>query len=457
MNFRTALLPTFFALLVHNALAIAPNATWPEMLTHLKTTASNPTLVLLSTSPRFARNTTTTMCLCSPSAAGHPPLTDPAAVALTALFRDLSREKRGSLRRPTILKKIQRQIVSIAMRYGLEGYANLDAKLRSIVPQTHCYYDRVTGMNLIPIITDDTPRPYVAVSARGCDKVTGFQAAVMKATPAQKKLLVPSPGPKGAEGDVSARRLPDAIEIARKREGVKNPGPLPPTMAELGAPSLPPVPSMGIPTPSMELPVPSPAPSASPSASPSALPSSSAVASPSPAPVNEGCVAVEHLASASLQHTEHLRRSTLCARGFCATPNHAIVVEGRWTSMKAMCEGEWECTKEVKLVNNLKLAVNRRWRFDESIVITPYDARFPRAAVWAVQMAEDVFALLAAAIAAGVLAGAGVLAASWASAEVADLPPVQMAVDGVPARMWGACAPAAHRMSLSQPLVSAAS
>lgn len=106
----------------------------------------------------------------------------------------------------------------------------------------------------------------------------------------------------------------------------------------------------------------------------------------------EGCVAIEHLPGVGLQHAAHLRRRVLCWNRFCATPNHAIIVDGKWTSMKAMCSagGEWNCTRTIKRVNNLSVAYNTRYRYNRRIVITPYDSRFPRALMWLAQIIEDL-------------------------------------------------------------------
>ena len=114
---------------------------------------------------------------------------------------------------------------------------------------------------------------------------------------------------------------------------------------------------------------------------------------------NEGCVAVEHLKGYVLQHRHHLMREVLCGRGFCATPNHAIIVQGRTTSMKELCSTEgWECISTRKLVNNLKIAENTR-AVAGDVTITPYDIRFPVAAIWAVQIFEDGFSLISSAAA----------------------------------------------------------
>lgn len=125
--------------------------------------------------------------------------------------------------------------------------------------------------------------------------------------------------------------------------------------------------------------------------------------------VNEGCVAIEHLDGYALQHKRHLVRPVLCYRGFCATTNHAIIVGDEYTSMGRKCAEDWQCTERVTRVNNLKVAKNRRARVSEHIVVTPYDIRFPKAAVWAVQMLEDVWNLLAVYISPGTVVGADLL------------------------------------------------
>ncbi len=108
-------------------------------------------------------------------------------------------------------------------------------------------------------------------------------------------------------------------------------------------------------------------------------------------PMNEGCVAIEHLEGYVLQHKQHLTRDVLCADGFCATPNHAIIVDGAYTSMKQLCNAGWKCTESVKLVNNLKVWANRRAVVNDRITVTPYDVRFPKAASWVAQAAEEVY------------------------------------------------------------------
>ena len=110
--------------------------------------------------------------------------------------------------------------------------------------------------------------------------------------------------------------------------------------------------------------------------------------------VNEGCVAIEHLEGYVLQHAQHLKRRVLCAERFCATPNHAIIVDGKMTSMKQMCTGDWTCIEAEKLVNNLNMFVNRRAMITDHITITPYDIRFPRWCVAITQATEITWNML---------------------------------------------------------------
>lgn len=122
----------------------------------------------------------------------------------------------------------------------------------------------------------------------------------------------------------------------------------------------------------------------------------------------EGCVAIEHLRGANLHHVRHLRRRVLCARGFCATANHALLINNRWSSMKQMCgkRGSWNCTRSIKMVNNLSVAYHSRWRYDRTIVITPFDARFPNILIWLGQIVEDLIHFIGVAIVFAVLSAA---------------------------------------------------
>lgn len=120
-------------------------------------------------------------------------------------------------------------------------------------------------------------------------------------------------------------------------------------------------------------------------------------------PKNQGCVAVEHLQGHTLQHKKHLNRSVMCWEGFCATPDHALLVDDKWTSMKKLClpRGKLNCSEALKLVNNLKVYGAARIQYNHRIVITPYDDRFPRIAIWIVQVIEDIVDLIIHAISLG--------------------------------------------------------
>ena len=77
--------------------------------------------------------------------------------------------------------------------------------------------------------------------------------------------------------------------------------------------------------------------------------------------MNEGCVAVEHLNGSHRLYRRHLRRSVLCGRGVCAATNHALVVDGMYTSMQTLCtEGGLACVRTTKLVNNLRMSQETR-------------------------------------------------------------------------------------------------
>lgn len=55
-------------------------------------------------------------------------------------------------------------------------------------------------------------------------------------------------------------------------------------------------------------------------------------------------------------------------------------------------------------MNILELARNRRAVVSDSITVTPYDVRFPKAAIWAVQMLEDVWHIFASSLVVGSVA-----------------------------------------------------
>lgn len=171
--------------------------------------------------------------------------------------------------------------------------------------------------------------------------------------------------------------------------------------------------------------------------------------SPAPSPKisirNEGCVAAEHLEGHTMQHATHWLRPVLCARGFCATENHAIIFEGQWTSMRRLCDdGALECTTESRLVNNLKISRSRRVQFDDTIVITPYDARFPKWCVWLVQMAEDMVSLLSV----GLHLGFSLSVLIWVHAlsKVIPVASAAITVASIPTKRTCACEARAYSM-----------
>lgn len=108
---------------------------------------------------------------------------------------------------------------------------------------------------------------------------------------------------------------------------------------------------------------------------------------------NEGCVAIKHLKGYHLQHRKHLLRPVICWNDFCSTPNHAIVVGGKYTSIGRMCQsGAWKnCRKESMLVNNLRIVRNSQVVLrSRDIVITAFDIRYPRIATWIIQLVQEV-------------------------------------------------------------------
>lgn len=97
-------------------------------------------------------------------------------------------------------------------------------------------------------------------------------------------------------------------------------------------------------------------------------------------PLNEGCVDVAHLKGYYTLHRNDMKRRVLCVPElkFCPTPNHALLVDDKWTSLKKLCTKEgWECTEEERMVNNLNVFFRTRLRFNDRIVITLYDAYWP--------------------------------------------------------------------------------
>lgn len=252
---------------------------------------------------------------------------------------------------------------------GYEACANADAALRAPGFTTFCTYDTVTEENLI--VQGGKFR-----AAPPCDSMKEFasskkQRSVNDTAPTPLPLVPGvSPVPSAAPRSDDNEEVSVLIEMGNKQGSDGSPLPSPSADAE-------------------------------------------EVKVVFPTALNEGCVAVEHLRGFVLQHPRHLRRTVLCRRGFCATPNHAIVVDGVYTSMGRLCEDEWQCRREVRLVNNLKVAANKMARFDEQIVITPYDIRFPVFLVWVAQMGEDAVNIVRTSIISGfaVLSALYVLAA----------------------------------------------
>lgn len=108
-------------------------------------------------------------------------------------------------------------------------------------------------------------------------------------------------------------------------------------------------------------------------------------------PLNEGCIAVIHLQGAKLLYRNNLHRTVLCEGSICATPNHALIVDGEWTSMQKICDsGRWSCVRTTKYVNNLRISHNRRITIAPGVIATPYDVRYPRIASVLAQFVVNV-------------------------------------------------------------------
>lgn len=343
-------------------------------------------------------------CDCSPTARGHPPLSDPLLRDLVPLLRRLPFADRLAL--PPLKLRIGRIQEMLINRYGREGFVNLDAAMRSTERVTVCFHDTLSGRNVFPL-RDLPATGWQLLSLRGCDQIPPSRS-----TPQQTRGFMPSPGPK-MPGEVP-NPLPGLINV---------------------------IPGLGDGSGAPPAPVSAPGPAAAPSPAASAPNAAAAASTPTPAPTpatdrnrSEGCVAIEHLSGAVLQHPTHLWRPTLCAGGFCATPNHALIVDGVWTSMKRLCAGQWECMREMRWVNNLKIEYATRLKYDAHIVITPYDLRFPVAGPWTVQMGQDALRLvfMSVKLAALVVAGMFVAAAMTSGGdELADkvLVPAESAVN----------------------------
>lgn len=458
-----------------------------------------------ATSPRFSKDAQIP-CWCSSSARGHPPLSDPDIVAYAAALRRLQ-ETTSPLQRAPAKHRLERIQTGLVKRFSFEGYVNLDAALRAPGVLTGCMHDTASGRNIIPV--RKVKGAWEFLTMRECDKIPANTASKEQV----KLFTVASPPPKPANSVSNPR--PDIIDIIpfpSPPPGVPPPPkkiekPMPPSKPKESKPPMPSATPVnraagararnggsGLPDASAEpsaavaplantpaaprefaAPVaptaepagpltiaPSPL-AGDPSASPSALPSADALPSASPSPANEGCVAVEHLSGAALQHARNLRRATLCAGGFCATPNHALIVDGAWTSMKKLCgDGGWKCSSEMRWVNNLKIARMTRLRYNERIVITPYDDRFPVAGPWVVQMVEDAAHLVFVSIAAAVVVLVAMVAVE-AITTGAEAPACRVEADQasttapIVPNTSSRCAPALPRVrrSLAQPTVAA--
>lgn len=304
-------------------------------------------------------------CRCSPSGRGASPfVTGKVQAALTALWAAFLKETKAGATIKAVLPKYKKAMLlsldAAAKAYGGEAVINADAKLRVANRWSFCMYDRITSKN-INFFNDTSSGKLILATVGKCNRVPRFTS--------------------------------NARFLDRAGDGVPSESTSPPVT---GSPPVPVGPiTSAAPTASTAPSAPTIPTTATDPTSPTD-PNTSGVQSPSPFAAqgggNEGCVAVEHLKGYVLQHKNHLLKPVLCSSGFCATPNHGIIVDGAYTSMKTLCsEGTWKCVRQTKWVNNLKLAANRRAVVSDRIVVTPYDVRFPKAAIWAVQILEDVW------------------------------------------------------------------
>lgn len=119
----------------------------------------------------------------------------------------------------------------------------------------------------------------------------------------------------------------------------------------------------------------------------------------------EGCVDVSHLRGYFLHYKRHVRSPVLCVDfhsdvlkdqgDFCATPNHGIIVKGKYTCMREMCtdKGAWNCSMDLRWVNNLKSHINNRAVGTNGIVITAFDVRLPKVLIWVLHILQDLVTL----------------------------------------------------------------
>lgn len=358
------------------------------------------------------------LCPCSSTGKGHPPSTHPAVKRFTSLLTALGQQGGNEAAIKKLRSEIEDARSKIVKMFGEEGFVNLDAHLRTTGGPGYCVIDKKSKRSMYPYANKKARESGTIdlVSMKKCGASPEFrlrdpkkQAVGDKSKPGKK---TPAPGggvPKPVAVDDNTGRPADGSGSGKGAAG-DGKGDGTSTDASSGRA---PVSAADASTFDAEL-------GASPEPSPDAA--SADAASPSPGVAgrnrNEGCVAVEHLGSFPTQHATPLLRPVLCGRRLCATPNHALVVRGVWTSMLKLCgSGTWKCTARMAYVNNMKIAAGTRLRFDEDVVITPYDDRFPVAGPWIVQMAEDVVALVVIALRSAAFVAFGVLAhAAWVAA-----------------------------------------
>jgi len=111
--------------------------------------------------------------------------------------------------------------------------------------------------------------------------------------------------------------------------------------------------------------------------------------------LNEGCIAINHLRGYKLLYTKHIWTEMYCYKdAVCATPNHAIIFKGTYTSLKIVCANPLNsinCSRKYGWVNNLRVSGRYELnlvKVNDEITITPFDARFPR---WTVYIAQGIW------------------------------------------------------------------
>lgn len=339
-------------------------------------------------SPRYIKGLIS--CACSPSGRGVLP---EAITWIVKALTDGNKALKGG-NGEDVVESIAKSKVAATIQYsacskavGTEACINAAAAARARFDTPLCAHDSNTGRNVIPVNDG-----YATVGA--CSTSSEFTSPKLDVKPTSTPPVTTTTKNVPAKPSPSKSAKPKAAASkSNKPSPSKSRMPKP-------APSKNRIPRPSKAASPLTSALPPPSQSASPSMSVWPSKTCSMSASPSMTPAkkkrHEGCVAIQHLHGYVLQHRYHLRRLVLCANGFCATPNHEIEFRGVRTSMRKLCVGQWNCVHVVKLVNNLKLASNRRARVNDDIVVTPYDHRFPRWTIWIVQMAEDAIELLCA-------------------------------------------------------------